>query len=87
MTDNTDMEAALNKLMQSTSFQEFYNARYKNLGISPTQTQKIPAILHHIWLTNPANPKDMSSDNVEQIKNTSRSRSISKYYAYEIVAT
>jgi hypothetical protein len=61
MADNTDIEIVVNNLIQSTSIQKFYNARYKNLGIAPAQTKKIPAILHHIWLTNPANPKNMSS--------------------------
>ena len=46
--------------------QEMYDARYKNLGIAPTDTQKIPATLYHIWLTSSDKPKDISSTSIEQ---------------------
>ena len=62
----------LQKLAETYGRQEIYNARYAKLGIEPSETQKIPAILHHIWLTNSVTPKDISMDNIEEIKHIAK---------------
>lgn len=43
-------------------------ARYKNLGALPGMVKKIPAVLHHIWLTDPSDPRPIDSKNLEKLQ-------------------
>lgn len=53
-----------------SSVNKLYYERYKNLGIVPAKEQKIPAIFHHIWITNSNNPKEISESNIKSILKT-----------------
>lgn len=59
----------LPKLFETYSEQEIYDARYKNLGANPGESQKIPAILHHILLTNSNNPQDIPEESIKHTIN------------------
>lgn len=39
--------------------------KYRNLGYKDSGHTKIPAILHHIWLTNPDNPQQIRSQDID----------------------
>ena len=44
--------------------------KYKNLNAKPAATPKIPRIIHHIWLTNTRQKKDISESAIENICKT-----------------
>jgi mannosyltransferase OCH1-like enzyme len=50
--------------------QKFYFSKYKNLGIAPSENQRIPAILHKIWLTNQDDPKNIPQGHVDNLLDT-----------------
>lgn len=45
-------------------------AKYKNLTVKRTLKPKIPRIIHHIWLTNSSQKKEISPKNIENVLRT-----------------
>ena len=43
---------------------------YGNVNLKPCVKQKIPLISHHIWLTNPGNPKEISDIDFMELENS-----------------
>jgi hypothetical protein len=47
-----------------------YNKKYKNLNAKASATPKIPRVIHHIWLTNNNQRKEISEEDIKHVLKT-----------------
>lgn len=66
------------------NYKEILNMRYKNLGIHPANIQKIPPILHHIWLTSDKNPRDINNEQIQKTLRMAEILSLDPYNNWQI---